>query len=372
VTTVERAALAGDEPPLLSRVARDAFLRNAALATVVLLIMAEAAAYAWMRGEIPLVGPNSLRHLTSASLNVTRTLLFAIVGLFLADRYPATHGGARNILIAVTLSIAAALVVHLAITQVVLCSFPAIRGCPDLPTHLHLISLVAPASFVATGYAVQLSREYLRRERETDQMRVGLVEAQVANLTTQLRPHFLFNTLNSVGVLIEKDRAAADLVLGRLTDLLEASLHSTAFIVPLRDEIELIKAYAAIEQVRFHDRLRFEFAFDDDVLDCPVPHLLLQPLVENAVRHGISAMPGPGWIRVGGRREGDRLVVTIVDSGPGIPEDDAWMGVGLGITNTIARLERLYGAEYGFSLTSPDGAHTTVTLTLPARAAGGD
>ncbi|MGE5744284.1 MAG: sensor histidine kinase, partial [Gemmatimonadota bacterium] len=189
-------------------------------------------------------------------------------------------------------------------------------------------------------------------------------------LAMQLRPHFLFNTLNAIAELIHEDPDAAERMVGRLADLLRRTLETDGSAeVPLATELELVDRYLDIQAVRFQDRLRVRWEVAGDVRAAWVPAMILLPLVENAVRHGVSARPGPGEVGIRARREADTLRLEVWDDGPGLdPSAQRAPRRGIGLANTQARLAQLYGATHRFELV--DGAPTglVVRVSLPFRA----
>lgn len=219
-------------------------------------------------------------------------------------------------------------------------------------------------------------RRYLERREEAARLMVRAAElqsqlsgAQLAALKAQLQPHFLFNTLNAIVSLVHQHRnSEAEEMLGRLADLLRALLEDThSHEVSLRRELEYLRLYLAIEQVRFADRLRAEVTADDGLLDAQVPHLALQPVVENAIRHGLGRSAAASHIAVHARREGGRLVITVEDDGPGLSPRDPARPPGIGLANTRARLERLYGEAATLAIESREPRGVRVTMTLPYR-----
>jgi LytS/YehU family sensor histidine kinase len=165
---------------------------------------------------------------------------------------------------------------------------------------------------------------------------------------------------------MRSDVEAADVMIDRLSDLLRMSLKSTAQEVSVRQEIEILRSYLAIEQTRFRDRLSVAIDVDPDALDARVPHLLLQPLVENAVRHGIAPRARPGRIVIRVARAGGQLQVDVQDSGDGVPPHRlAAMNDGVGLGNTRARLAHLYGSTHRFAFTNVDGGGFRVSIAIP-------
>ena len=208
------------------------------------------------------------------------------------------------------------------------------------------------------------------RERELREARLerSLTEAKLANLRLQLQPHFLFNALNTISSTMYRDVGRADELVERLGDLLRASL-STARddLVPLGRELDWLAAYVELLEARFEERLRVEVDVPDKLRRAAVPTMLLQPLVENAVRHGGVESRGTGRIRISGRREDGSLVLAVADDGPGAQEPVDPRRAGFGLRSVAERLELLYGPEQALELASiPEGGFTA-TLRFPYR-----
>jgi signal transduction histidine kinase len=216
-------------------------------------------------------------------------------------------------------------------------------------------------------------------ERERALAAEGLAhQAQLQALRYQLNPHFLFNTLNAISTLIvEREHRDAERMVARLSDFLRVTLESDAEVeIPLADELDYARRYLDIEKVRFGDRLTVREDVDPEALSARVPPLLLQPLVENAVRYGIMPRETGGRLAIEARRVGDRLLVRVADDGPGLPDegrtadpqgDGADGGTGVGLANTQARLDALYGEDHDFALQRTDGGGCTVRIELPYR-----
>jgi two-component system, LytTR family, sensor kinase len=185
----------------------------------------------------------------------------------------------------------------------------------------------------------------------------------------QLHPHFLFNTLHSISALLKKDTDAARRMITRLGDFLRLTLENSGDQeVTLQQEMDFLRCYLEIERIRFQDRLVTRVAVEPQVLDAKVPNLILQPIVENAIRHGISPRSTPGLIEIEAKPRNGALRIQVRDNGPGLPEhrsSDTLFRKGLGLANTETRLERLYGTAHLFDLTNdPDGG-LVVTLEIP-------
>jgi LytS/YehU family sensor histidine kinase len=211
-----------------------------------------------------------------------------------------------------------------------------------------------------------LSRE---RELRAARLEAALATAQLQALQAQLHPHFLFNTLNAIASLIPEDAAAAEEMVEALSELLRAALQDGgAREIPLRRELDLADQYVRIQQLRFHDRLRVHRDVDPDTLDALVPPLLLQPLVENAIRHGIGSRPEGGIVTLRAHRENGWLLLAVEDDGRGLPAGTAVAsGNGVGLTNARARLERLHGTSAQLELANGASRGTTVHVRLPLR-----
>jgi sensor histidine kinase YesM len=225
------------------------------------------------------------------------------------------------------------------------------------------------ASIVSTQYY----RRFRDHELRTSQLETQLALAQLQMLRMQLHPHFLFNTLNAISALLHKDADKADIMLARLGELLRTTLESTGTQkIPLRQELEFIQPYLEIEKARLGDRLKVQMDIDPEVMDAAVPNLVLQPLVENAIRHGIAPYAQTGRLDIRARPENGMLRIEVKDNGPGLsPEQQASASAGsfragVGIANTRARLQQLYGPHHQFEMTNGPSQGLTVSLLIPA------
>jgi two-component system, LytTR family, sensor kinase len=239
-----------------------------------------------------------------------------------------------------------------------------------------VVELVTYFGIVGAHHAWEYGRRYRERERDaaqlelkTSRLEASLTRANLDSLRMQLNPHFLFNTLNAISVMAMKgERQGVVRMLTLLSDLLRLSLDHKQQVVSLREELEILDRYLEIEHVRFKDRLTLERQIDPEALDAEVPSLLLQPLVENAIRHGIARRPGPGVVRVeAGIVGGDRVELRVLDSGPGVDAMPSRDGTGVGLANTRARLEQLYGTQQELTLTTRPEGGACVTVRLPLR-----
>jgi two-component system LytT family sensor kinase len=222
---------------------------------------------------------------------------------------------------------------------------------------------------VAVSLAFDYYSKYRERELSAAELEKQLAEARLQALQMQLNPHFLFNSLHSISALMHQDVEGADGMIARLSDLLRAALESSdTQEVTLREELDLLKRYLAIEQIRFGDRLNVNIAAPPELLDAEVPNLILQPLVENAIRHGVEPRATPGRIELRAQRSNNALVLEVSDNGPGLPSSQP-MDEGVGLSNTRTRLRTLYGEAHSFELRqSPEGG-LLVRLTIPFRTA---
>lgn len=216
-------------------------------------------------------------------------------------------------------------------------------------------------------------RKYREQELKASELRTQLAQAQLQALKMQLHPHFLFNTLNAISELVHKNPETAEHMITQLSDMLRLSLDKIGVQeVSLKQELDFLDKYLKIEQTRFQERLRVEMKIDPKALDSLVPNMILQPLVENAVRYGIAPRATGGTIEIRAGRENGMLHLDVCDDGRGMP--DGQRGIagkrGVGLDNTRARLERLYGTSHRFELNNSPGHGLTVSLAIPFREEG--
>ncbi len=231
----------------------------------------------------------------------------------------------------------------------------------DLPTYWIIVSIVQAFAF---------SRRSDERERKAAELTASLADARLKALRMQLHPHFLFNTLNAISTLVHRDARAADDMIANLSELLRAALDTNEQEIPLARELEFLNRYLEIQQVRFGDRMKVEKEIDGSALEVPVPTLILQPLVENAIRYGIEPQTGPGVIRISARREGEILHLSVRNTGgprPAIKPPSS----GIGLANTQARLQELYGERGRLTLNTDNTGMFTVDIEVPVRATHG-
>jgi len=219
------------------------------------------------------------------------------------------------------------------------------------------------------GYvALYVILRFVHFTRAKAQLERDLTDARLAALKMQLQPHFLFNALNMIAAHIHDDPDTASAMLQHLSTFLRATLrHTGGQEVPLREEIAFLDSYLEIMKARFEDRLRVEVSLPAEVRETLVPHLLLQPLVENSIAHSLGDHAKRAEIRIAAWRDGDQLRVTIEDNGPGISPDTQPAGEGIGLSNTIARLQHLYGDRQRLQLVNRDEGGLRLTIELPWR-----
>ena len=245
-----------------------------------------------------------------------------------------------------------------------------------LPIDFHL-NVIIYWSVVGIQHGVSYYRKFVERESlaaqlelRATQLESQLTQAKLSALKMQLHPHFLFNTLNAIVVLVRQHRVEeADEMLTNLSELLRQTLAGwETQEVPLRRELELTNLYLHIQRVRFQDRLTIEVNFSPATLNAMVPTLLLQPLVENAVSHGVSKSSAPVRIELKSSLSDSLLEIQVCDDGPGVSEGSS--GNGVGLSNTRARLQQLYGDRQSLRLDSVMGGRTVATVLLPYHAEG--
>jgi LytS/YehU family sensor histidine kinase len=232
-----------------------------------------------------------------------------------------------------------------------------------------LVFIAVLAGGVARDYFL---RYQSRREQtillqaQAAQLQAQLADARLAALRTQLNPHFLFNTLHAVSALVERDPRGVRRMIARLSELLRTTLDGAdEQVVPLGQELTFTHRYLEIMQIRFQGRLSIQSQVEPSALDALVPNLILQPLVENAIKHGVSKIDEEGRIEIHARREGDRLLMCVRDNGPRVTEVLAAEGVGL--RNTRERLEQLYGADQSLTLRAAEDGGVIAEVILPFR-----
>jgi two-component system, LytTR family, sensor kinase len=260
-----------------------------------------------------------------------------------------------------------------------------LTSIPDLYSSDILFNL--PTGFMSYGtiFLISYVIDYYRRHQEEEvkisrlkaelaEAKLQVTEAQLQALKMQLHPHFLFNTLNSISALLEEDPEAADQMLARLGDFLRMTLeNSGAQQVTLQEELEFLRCYLEIERVRFHDRLTVNMLIEPATLEARVPNLILQPIVENAIRHGIVSRIAPGQLEISATLTGGALQLQVKDNGPGLGSAEGGRAIvkeGLGLANTRARLAQMYGSAHKFEMADAPEGGLQVTLTIPFESSG--
>ncbi len=215
-------------------------------------------------------------------------------------------------------------------------------------------------------YVLDYYLRYRENELRASQLESQLANAQLNALKMQLQPHFLFNTLNAISVLIKKNPEVARNTVGRLSDLLRFTLENVSSQeVSLRVEMEYLDRYLNIEKTRFEDRLTVKTNIPADVLNAQVPTMILQPLVENAIKHGVTRRRGPAIVEIHALRNNGLLTLQVVDNGKGLPTGETTLREGVGLTNTRARLRQLYGSGSSLELSDAAEGGVIVTVTIP-------
>jgi two-component sensor histidine kinase len=261
-------------------------------------------------------------------------------------------------------SYTAALVIHLTLV-------PGFLGNLQGALTTGLYTLLFFGLFSGIRFAMAYHQLALERARAVEQVRAELAQAELRALRAQINPHFLFNTLNTIASLITTQPSAAEETTTRLAELFRYALRaSDREHARFAEELAFLRSYLAIEQVRFGDRLRIEESIEPGLEDVLVPTLLLQPLVENAVRHGAGSLPEGGTVRLSARRGSAGLVLEILDDGPGLDASTAPSGNGFGLHSVRERL-RATGLPEALTIESSPGAGTRVRITLPLDTAAG-
>ena len=254
---------------------------------------------------------------------------------------------------------------------------------PD-PGVLHLLSpfAVSVLSMSFTGMltywlvvglyqSIHFYQAAMERQTIAAKLEMQLSHAELENLKSQLHPHFLFNSLHTIGILMQEDVDAASHLLVCLGDLLRMALERRENEITLQSELEFVGKYLEIEQTRFHDRLKVHMDVPPDLLAVYVPSLALQPLVENAIKHGISVDSAAGRLEIAAKRHNGRVWLCVRDDGPGLAPGSR-LRFGVGLTNVQSRLKQLYGDESSLELTGGDGRGCEAIITIPLRSSHED
>jgi len=217
----------------------------------------------------------------------------------------------------------------------------------------------------------QRAEEAMQLQLQTAHLQSDLARAELAALRGQLHPHFIFNSFNALATLVRQQKTAQAVeIIAQLSELLRMAIERTGLQeIPLNQELEFIRRYLDIERLRYGDKLQIEFRIEPAAQEVLVPNIVLQPLVENAVKHSISLRTNPGWVRVQAQRVGERLLVSVVDDGPENSPIrlDERKRPGIGLANSRAQLDKLYGTDYRLEMLKRPEGGTTIQLDLPWR-----
>jgi len=222
-------------------------------------------------------------------------------------------------------------------------------------------------SILGASYAFEYYRKFREQELQASRLRAQLVEAQLDALKMQLHPHFLFNTLHAISALMDEDVRAARRMIARLGELLRLTLENAGQQeIALKEELEMLGRYLEVEQIRFQDRLQVRMAIAPETLVASVPNLILQPIVENAIKYGIAPSLSAGVIEIVSVRKDGRIELQVSDDGPGLrtSNGDAFKE-GIGLSNTRERLRQLYGENHNFEIRNGEKSGLVVTLSIP-------
>ena len=259
-------------------------------------------------------------------------------------------------------------ILHLLIVYILFQLNPLIRDKPLLGTIIeNNYSYVTCLAIFGVNYAFDYYTKFRERDLKTSQLEAKLAQTQLQVLKMQIHPHFLFNTLNAISALIHKDREAADRMIVHLGDMLRIILDNAGEQeVSLGKELEMLTPYLEIEKTRFSDKLVISTDIEPETRFAKVPNLLLQPLVENAIKHGISRRTTGGTINISAKKENGKLQIRISDNGKGLPPDDKKnVKEGIGISYTRGRLAYLYTANHTFSIENNDDGGVIVNIVIP-------
>ncbi len=346
----------------------------AAAGAVLLTLLFASQMYVWVNWW-----PMSIGWGTAFVWSIPQLLVWGLLAplvVTLSRRFPVIRdAGGRRVLLHVALSVAVALA-GLAVLDVSdrLLHWSRSMGAPSRMISALKYTIIHLHMGVAVYWVILAADHafhYYARARESDlragRLKARLAEARLLALRTQLHPHFLFNTLNSIAVLMRRDLSAAERMLNGLSDLLRVTLERAGEqLVTLAEELAYVRSYVGIESERFPDRLTVHFDVDPATLSARVPNLLFQPLVENAIRHGVAPRAAPGRIEIAARRRNGALELSVRDDGPGLPSPSLdSLPLGVGLTNTRHRLEALYGRDHRFVVANAPHGGVQATIVIP-------
>ena len=299
-------------------------------------------------------------------------VIFALARRFPLERGRMRRGGEVHLLGAVVLSLARIAVMVEASRRVDWLDHRPFELQFLRSFHQHILFYLL---LLGIAHAVLFYERYRERERAAERLAASLTEARLQALKMQLQPHFLFNTLNAISALIPDDAKPARRMVAHLGDLLRTALeHEEKQEVTLREELAFLEPYLEIEQARLEDRLRVVMKIAPETMDARVPHLILQPLVENAIHHGIAPRIKSGTVEISATRGADRrfLHLEVRDDGPGVDrQNQTRTRRGVGLSNIRSRLEQLYDGEHRFELENHSGGGAVARISLPFRRASG-
>jgi len=251
--------------------------------------------------------------------------------------------------------------------------FPALINCyRSYFAFGFYIDLIIASLIVVAVHAILYYQNFRASELAQSSLKTQLAQAQLRALKMQLHPHFLFNTLHSISSLVLEDPQKANSMIARLGDFLRLTLeNSNQQLVSLKEEAEFVRCYLEIEQVRFGDRLTVAFELEPQTLSAQVPHLILQPVVENAIQHAIAPRATRGHIKIAAKRLNSSLRLEVRDNGPGITSNSDLPGTErVGLSNVRARLHQIYGSDFRFELINAGGEGLTVVMEIPFQLEG--
>ena len=298
--------------------------------------------------------------------------------LQLNNRFPISRGRIfESILIHIPASIMLS-ATHLAIYAAIYPVFAHIPGArptsfaveyPNLLVNFFHLGLVFYWGVLFIKFALDSYHKYQERTLKESQLTASLAQAQLQVLKMQLQPHFLFNTLNTISELVHEDADAAEKMIVRLSNLLRIGLETAGVqLIGLKEELEFLEKYLSIEQIRFGERLGIHIDVEAEVLDALVPNMILQPLVENAIRHALSPRKKGGSIKIKAKRKQNFLLLRVCDDGQTLKKDEEIIfAEGIGLSNTRARLRHLYGTQYRFDLSVAAEGGLAIDIEIPLK-----
>jgi len=320
-------------------------------------------------------GPIALEYIESWIWALITPVIFTVTGRFPLERGRGLARIAVLLLIGIAIAIGVDLFMDFARIEVfagIPSRRPRVFSPAEAILRLRFVNeLLVYVAVLAAGYArnyyvrdVSRQREAVALEAHAAELQAQLADARLDALRMQLNPHFLFNTLHAIAALVERDPGGVRRMIARLSELLRHTIEDHgSHEVPLREELDFVSRYVEIMEIRFQGRLQVSVTADDQAMEALVPNLILQPIVENALEHGASRAEGRGEVAITSRRDGDDLVMTVQDNGPGLTSSDPAQGVG--VRNTKARLDQLYGPAASLTLKPASSGGVLATVRLP-------